>query len=204
MWSVMQSLVIAGLCVGLTGMALAGEQGAAKSAPGKGLQGMSQEQQIKLALSAAPPHIAKEASVKLTGEDGKLTEVRKGTNGFTCIPTVNLRPEPDPMCFDPAVGQWVEALQADAPKPTNTLPGIAYMARGGFHWERDGKAMMKQEPGAKLVKEPAHWMLMWPFDSKTTGLPTLPNQSGVWIMFDGTPYAHLMIHQDPMKMKEGK
>ncbi|MGH7166765.1 MAG: hypothetical protein ACREIS_14695 [Nitrospiraceae bacterium] len=108
------------------------------------------------------------------------------------------------MCFDAAVGQWVEALQANAPKPTNTAPGISYMARGGFHWEKDGKVLMNEEPGAKLVKEPAHWMLMWPFDSKTTGLPTLANQSGVWIMFDGTPYAHLMVYQDPMKMKDRK
>jgi len=199
-----QAPFVVALCLGLIGLALAGEKGGAKSAIGKGLQGMSQEQQIKLALSAAPPHIAKEASVKLAGEDGRLVEVRHGTNGFTCIPTVNHRPDPDPMCFDAAVGQWVEALQGDAPKPTNTVPGISYMARGGFHWEKDGKVMMKQEPGAKLVKEPAHWMLMWPFDSKTTGLPTLPNQSGVWVMFDGTPYAHLMVYQDPMKMKDSK
>jgi hypothetical protein len=32
-------------------------------------------------------------------------------------------------------------------------------------------------------------------------LPKKPNPSGVYIMFDGTPYAHLMIHQDPKKMK---
>lgn len=204
MWYLIQSLFIAVLCVGLTGASLAGEKGQAKGHTGKGLQGMSQEQQIKLALSAAPPQIGNEASVKLAGEDGKLIEVRKGTNGFTCIPTVNSRPDPDPMCFDAAVEQWVDALQADAPKPTNAVPGISYMARGGFHWEKDGKVLMKQEPGAKLVKEPSHWMLMWPFESKTTGLPTLPNQSGVWIMLDGTPYAHLMVYQDPMKMKDRK
>ena len=86
-------------------------------------------------------------------------------------------------------------------KPTNTVPGIAYMARGGNHWEKDGKVLMKQEPGAKLVKEPPHWMLMWPFESKAEKFPNAPNQAGAYIMFDGTPYAHLMIYQDPMKMK---
>ncbi|MGH7166764.1 MAG: hypothetical protein ACREIS_14690 [Nitrospiraceae bacterium] len=74
---VIQSLFVAVLCVSLTGVALAAEKGRAKGETGKGLQGMSQEAQIKLALSAAPPHIAKEASVKLPGEDGKLIEVRK-------------------------------------------------------------------------------------------------------------------------------
>jgi hypothetical protein len=103
------------------------------------------------------------------------------------------------MCFDAAVGQWVEALQNKAPKPTNTVPGISYMARGGMHWEKDGKTLMDEEPGAILVKEPPHWMVMWPFDSKPSGLPSLPNSSGVYVMFDGTPYAHLMVYQDRRK-----
>jgi hypothetical protein len=162
---------------------------------------MSQEDLIKLSLSAAPAHIARDAAVMIPGEDGKMVEVKKGTNGFTCIPTVNNRSEPDPMCMDPAVSQWVNDLTNNAPKPTNTVPGISYMARGGIHWEKDGKILMKEEPGSKMVKEPSHWMVMWPYDSKTTGLPTLPNPAGVYIMFDGTPYAHLMVYQDPNKMK---
>ena len=162
---------------------------------------MSKDKLIKLALSAAPAYIAKDAAVMIPGDDGKLVEVRKGSNGFTCIPTVNNRPEADPMCFDAAVGQWVDALMSNAPKPTNTVPGISYMARGGMHWEKDGKILMKEEAGAKLVKEPPHWMIMWPFDSKASGLPTLPNPGGVYVMFDGTPYAHMMVYQDPKKLK---
>jgi hypothetical protein len=162
---------------------------------------ISKDKLIKLALSAAPSHISENAAVMIPGDDGKMMEARKGTNGFTCIPTVNNRPEPDPMCFDEAVGQWVDALMNNAPKPTNTVPGIAYMARGGMHWEKDGKTLMKEEPDAKMVKEPPHWMVMWPFDSKTSGLPSLPNPSGAYVMFDGTPYAHLMVYQNPNKMK---
>jgi hypothetical protein len=108
------------------------------------------------------------------------------------------------MCMDAAVSQWATDLMNGAPKPSNTTPGISYMARGGMHWEKDGKILMKEEPGATLVKEPPHWMMMWPFDSASTKLPTQPNPSGVWIMFDGTPYAHLMIYQDPHKMKSPK
>jgi hypothetical protein len=167
-----------------------------------GQKPMSKDKLIKLALSAAPLHITENATVMIPGEDGKLVEARKGTNGFTCIPTVNNRPgEPDPMCFDAAVGQWVEALMNKAPKPTNTVPGISYMARGGMHWEKDGKTLMEEEPGATMVKEPPHWMVMWPFDSKTSGFPSLPNPSGVYVMFDGIPYAHLMVYQNPNKMK---
>lgn len=188
------------LCLSMSMVAVAAEKGQKKG--GKDLKSMSQEKQIKLALSAAPLRISKDASVMLPGEEGKMVEVKKGTNGFTCIPTVNNRPDPDPMCYDAAVGQWVEAIQKKADKPGNTVPGISYMARGGYHWEKNGKVLMDEEPGAKLVKEPPHWMMMWPFTSADTRLPSRPNPSGVWIMFEGTPFAHLMVYQDPNKMKE--
>lgn len=86
------------------------------------------------------------------------------------------------------------------PRPANPAPGVAYMANGGQHWEKDGKVVMNEEAGAKLVDEPPHWMITWAFDPKTSGLPTQPNQGGVYIMFAGTPYAHLMIYQDPNKL----
>jgi hypothetical protein len=54
--------------------------------------------------------------------------------------------------------------------------------------------------GAKVVKEPPHWMIMWPFNAATTKLPTVPNRAGAYIMFEDTPYAHLMVYQDPKKM----
>ena len=88
-----------------------------------------------------------------------------------------------------------------APKPTNTVPGIACMARGGSHFEKAGKVVMSGE-GAKVVKERPHWMVIWPFDAVATKLPTAPNPSGVYIMFDGSPYAHLMVYQDPRKENE--
>ena len=75
------------------------------------------------------------------------------------------------------------------------------MARGGSHFENNHKVVMQQEGGAKVVKEPPHWMVMWPFDPAATKLPTAPNPSGSYVMFDGSPYAHLMIYQDPKKMK---
>ena len=201
MIAILRMMLMGVMCLSLAGFAVAGEKGAKKSGGGKDLKSMSQEEKIKLALSAAPSRISKDAAVMLPDKDGKLVEVKKGTNGFTCIPTINNRPEPDPMCFDTAVGQWVDALVNKKEKPGNTVPGISYMARGGFHWEKDGKILMEEAPGAKLVKEPPHWMLMWPFDSKEAKLPTLPNPSGVYIMFDGSPFAHLMVYQDPNKMK---
>ena len=177
----------------------AGDKPSKKDTTTKEVKAMSEKDQTALALSAAPAHIAKEAGILIYGADGKLTETKKSANGFTCIPSVMNLPDPDPMCMDAAVQQWMTDLMNKAPKPTNTVPGIAYMARGGAHFERDGKVVMSGD-GAKIVKEPPHWMVLWPFDAATK-LPQFPNSSGVYIMFEGTPYAHLMVYQDPMKMK---
>ena len=178
----------------------ASEKPPQKDATVKEVKTMSEKDQTALALSAAPAHIAKEAGVMIYGPDGKLTETKKSINGFTCIPTVMNLPVPDPMCMDAAVHQWMMDLMNNAPKPTNTVPGIGYMTRGGSHFEKDGKVVMSGD-GAKIVKEPPHWMLMWPFDAAATKLPTAPNPSGVYIMFEGSPYAHLMVYQDPSKMR---
>lgn len=171
-----------------------------KGATIKEVKAMSEKEQTALALRAAPAHIANEAGIMIYGTDGKLTETKKSSNGFTCIPTVMNLPDPDPTCMDAAVQQWMTDLMNNAAKPTNTEPGIAYMAVGGSHYEKDGKVVMSGD-GAKIVKEPPHWMVMWPFDAAATKLPTAPNPSGVYIMFEGSPYAHLMVYQDPRKMK---
>src|SRR3981189_2008264 len=42
-----------------------------------------------------------------------------------------------------------------------------------------------------------HWMIMWPFDPKTTGLPITHRDTGAYIMWAGSPYAHVHIMGRP-------
>jgi len=170
---------------------------------GKGVQSLSKEEQIKIAESAAPRYISEAATIMVIGEEGKMVEARKGTNGFTCIPYIDDHENPDPMCGDAATMQLANDFMSGAPKPTNTVPGIAYMGRGGWHWEKDGKITLttKNDPVARKVKEPPHWMVFWPVDSKTSGIHSMPGKFGTYVMYDGTPYSHLMIYQDPMELK---
>ena len=75
------------------------------------------------------------------------------------------------------------------------------MAQGGVHHETASRdVVMMSDPGTHPVKEPPHWMLMWAFDPATSGLPTKENPAGVYIMFAGTPYSHLMVYQNPNHM----
>jgi hypothetical protein len=189
------SLFVALFLFGLTSVSNADEK---KGSP---IKGMSKEDLVKLALSAAPSKIAKDASVMVPGEDGKMTEARKGSNGFTCFPDVDGQEVPDPICADQAASQFISDMMSGAPKPTNTVPGISYMAKGGWHFEKNGKILMKPEEGAKRVSEPPHWMVFWPVDSNTSGIPSLPGKFGTYVMFEGSPYAHLMIYQNPNMLK---
>jgi hypothetical protein len=170
---------------------------------------MSQDELIELALSAAPAHIAQEAAVMVQGEDGKLVEARKGTNGFTCVPMADPNvPTLDPMCMDHVAFQWLTSMMNKEPSPANTAPGITFMAKGAHGWVKDGKLLRRKEQGAKLVQFPPHWMISWPFDSKSSGFPdcaTNPEKfarsGNTCIAEEGSPSAFLVIYQDPAKLK---
>lgn len=155
---------------------------------------------IKLAEGGGPAEIASKAAVaRIDPAAKKTTELRAGSNGFTC--SVIPDGTDAPFCGDQNAWVWFQSAFTMQPKPTNTAPGIAYMAKGGIHYETpSGAIVMEKSATTKDVAEPPHWMLMWPIDPAATGLPTRPNAAGVYVMFAGTPYAHLMIYQDPNKL----
>lgn len=155
---------------------------------------------VKSALAGAPARIAAQAAVARLEPDGKVTPVREGSNGFTC--TILPDGSNAPFCGDEHAFPWIVAAMSEQPEPPRTQPGVAYMAKGGVHFETpDGEVVMQPSADTKEVKEPPHWMLLWPMDPETTGLPTRPNAGGTYIMFAGTPYSHLMVYQDPRKLK---
>ena len=93
-----------------------------------------------------------------------------------------------PFCANQSALRWekdfaeYKSSPEYKPSPTNTEPGIEYMLLGGTDWSGSDPAATSGTP----IKEPPHWMIMWAFDPKTTGLPTEPKQNGTWIMYAGT------------------
>lgn len=75
---------------------------------------MSDARIIKSAMSAAPRAIARGAAIVVVETDNRIRTVRKGTNGFACMPDNPATPGPDPMCTDPyarkpeAGNNWVK------------------------------------------------------------------------------------------------
>ena len=155
---------------------------------------MSTAEMIRSATSAGPRSISDNATVMAADATGKMVQLRAGTNGWTCIPDEPSTPGLDPMCIDKSGMEWVSALIAKKPKPTNTAPGLIYMLQGGSDISATNPFATTTD---HYVSSPAHFMIMWPYDAKTTGFATTPKKTGSWIMWAGTPYAHLMVNQTP-------
>ena len=198
------TVVRAAMLLTVTAASVASAQDAAKVKPQGGMMSaaaskakahkMSTAEIIRSATSAGPRSISDNATVMAADDSGKMVKIRAGTNGWTCIPDEPTTPGLDPMCIDKSGMEWVSALIAKKPKPTNTAPGLIYMLQGGSD-------ISATDPFATTtdhyVSSPAHFMIMWPYDAKTTGFATTPKKTGSWIMWAGTPYAHLMVNQTP-------
>jgi len=155
---------------------------------------MSNAEIIRSATSAGPRSISDNATVMAADDSGKMVKIRAGTNGWTCIPDEPSTPGLDPMCIDKSGMEWVSALIAKKPKPSNTAPGLIYMLQGGSDISATNPFATTTD---HYVSSPAHFMIMWPYDAQTTGFATTPKKTGSWIMWAGTPYAHLMVNQTP-------
>jgi hypothetical protein len=153
----------------------------------------STEVKIARAMSAGPEEVAKAARIVDSDTQGKIVVLRDGNNGFTCMPgNLKVVGEP-PMCADAAAMQWYDDAKAHKPKPTNTVPGITYMLAGATQRSDSDPHDTTSMP----IEIGPHWMIMWPFDPKTTGLPTTHKPTGAYIMWAGSPYAHLHIMGRP-------
>ncbi len=90
----------------------------------------SDKELIKSAMSAAPAKVAQGATIVVMEADGKMRTLRKGTNGFTCMPDNPATPGPDPMCFDKNAADWVMAWVEQKTPPAGKI-GFMYMLAGG-------------------------------------------------------------------------
>jgi hypothetical protein len=149
---------------------------------------------MKNAMSAAPAAIAAQATIlgwpKKEGDP--MVVLRKGTNDWTCIADWPASPGNDPTCNDPMWTIWTDALAAGT-APEITAPGIAYMLVGGSDPSNTDPMATAPEPGKDWVNSGPHIMLLVPggFDAKQ--FSTDPKSGVPYIMWDGTPYEHVML-----------
>jgi hypothetical protein len=148
---------------------------------------------IARALSAGPPNVTKDATVAEVDEQGNMKLLRKGTNDFTCLPGNPKVPGKPALCEDKVAMQWNRDFAEHKPKPTTTVPGVEYMLAGATQ-RSDSDPYDKTDPPITVGP---HWMILWPFDPKASGLPTHHKATGAYIMWAGSPYAHVHVMGTP-------
>jgi hypothetical protein len=145
------------------------------------------------AQSAAPASISAGATIVRVAADGTMQEIRKGTNGWTCMPDAPTTPGPDPMCFDANAAKWVDAWVHHKPPPDG-IAGVMYMLEGGTDASNTDPYATQPTAENNWVKTGPHIMVV---GSKEilAGHPSgaTPDTSVPYVMWTGTPYAHLMI-----------
>lgn len=150
-------------------------------------------EKIRNAMSAGPLSIAKDATILdwPQAQGGQMPELRKGSNGWTCLPDMPSTPLNDPMCMDKMGMQWAAAWMAKQ-EPKLSGVGIGYMLQGGATPDNDDPFASKPPAGKDWLREPPHVMV---FGAKID--PEVhssePNTSRPWVMFKGSPYEHLMV-----------
>lgn len=162
----------------------------------------SDEWKIANALSAGPETITEHATVvdwPANMRDGMAhgRVLRKGNNGWTCMPDIPGRPQHDPMCFDETMKQWMMAT-LEGKKPNINKVGLSYMLMGEA----------RQGQGAAPAKDPSqvkewfytgpHIMMVLPDSARealsginqdlsnnqpyTTFLSTSPDATPLWVV----------------------
>jgi len=143
---------------------------------------------IKSALSAAPAAIAKDATVV---DMPSMKVLKPGTNGWTCIPD-SPSPGVDPMCLDKNGMEWASAWMNHKDPPKDKM-GLGYMLMGGSDASNTDPFATEPKPGEKWVDTGPHIMVL-NIGDRFAGYPTTSTSTKVpYVMFAGTPYAHLMI-----------
>jgi hypothetical protein len=166
-------LFIGSFCLGLLGSsaAFAGDK----------------EALIASAESAGPPAVTSKATVKAT--DG--TVLRKGTSDYTCYPQQKAM---GPMCNDPVWDSLIKAMMNKQSFKADQF-SVSYMLAG----EGTALGVSNSDPYATepdksddWVKEGPHLMIAVPDGAMLEGLSTDPSDP-VYVMWKGTPYAHIMV-----------
>lgn len=172
---------------------------------------MDREREIEMALSAAPEHLRKDATVYAL-QRGGFVKAKEGTNGFSCIVTRNGE-ETSPICYDAEGSQTtlkadlrraelreqgkseqdIESIIAGEYRAKKLLaprrPGVAYMLSNHFtrHDHKTGKTTTIFGP---------HVMFYAPY-MKNSDIGALPNHRGSesqpWILNEGKPTAYIIV-----------
>jgi hypothetical protein len=159
-----------------------------------GAQPSSRDVKIASALTAAPEEVTRNATVKdWPAREGEgLTLLRQGTNEWVCLPDDPTTPGNDPTCLDQTFHDALVAFFSGQ-QPRITRVGYAYMLTSDAEGSNTDPMAKGATPTNQWHHAGPHIMLLYPDAKLLDGVPTKPSAYGPYVMFPGTPIAHVML-----------
>ena len=149
----------------------------------------SMADKIARARSAAPTDISDKATI--VDVDGTL--LKKGSNGWTCIPGIPLIPgDNHPMCNDATWTAWLKAAATGEAFSTDII-GVSYMLQGDAMVNNEDPGASGPALGRMWVEEGPHLMMLFPNKEMIADLPRDPYAGGPYVMWGDTPLIHVMV-----------
>jgi hypothetical protein len=138
--------------------------------------------------TSAPAAVVAGATIVQMQPGGPMRTVQTGSNGFTCM----MLDPATPMCADQNAMAWAHAYMTHATPPDSV--GFVYMLAGDGGASATDPYARVQTPGNHWVKTGPHVMIVGSAAS-SMGYPATadPDPTKPYVMWSGTPYAHLMI-----------
>ncbi|EKE77951.1 hypothetical protein [Gallaecimonas xiamenensis] len=147
--------------------------------------------QIKDALMAGPAAITGDATIMAwSGE-----VLRQGHNGWVCYPGPHVNGKSS-MCLDGLWQRWAKAWMGKTDFKPDAM-GMAYMLAGDEGSSNTDPFAESATADNQWVVEGPHLMILVPDPALLEGISTDPNQGGPYVMWKGTPYAHIMVPVGP-------
>lgn len=161
---------------------------------------MTDEEKIADAMSAGPASITQDATIAEwpSEPEGEFNVLREGNNGWTCLASSSaaiLGGLRDPSCEDETWFAWDKAFVAGE-EPNVEKVGISYMLSGDAGASNtDPSATAPTDDNEWHVSGP-HTMVLVP-GSNYEDVSTDHANGGPYVMWAGTPYAHIMVPVGP-------
>jgi hypothetical protein len=166
-------------------------------------QGLTKEQQLAVALRAAPEDMRDGAAVFGYDAGGKLILLRQGSNELICVADDPAQEGFEVSCHHKSVEPYVvrgRELRAQ---------GVNGQALNQARWKEmeEGKLQLPKEGASNYILTGTYdaatgelenaylrWVIYTPYATPaSTGLSTKGGESVPWLMFPGTPGSHIMI-----------
>jgi hypothetical protein len=162
-------------------------------------------EQIAAAVLPLPEELRAGATVLGYREPGKLVELRRGTNGMRCLALYPSRQDFHVACYQDGLEpfmargrelrlQGVTGPQVDSVRFRELTAGTLRLpAYGTLYTITTPRANF--DPATNTVKNASLLAVVYipGATPESTGLSARPRADGPWLMFPGTPKAHIMM-----------